>query len=101
MTLATDLLSQAKTHTRIDHTDEDAALLLLIAAAIADVSHAAGYAMPPALTQLPDDLAFAICDQVAMIYDARGAATDRPIGLSLAASRICARYRGVSLGAVE
>ena len=103
MTLATELLSQAKAHARVDHDDEDGTLPAMLATALADVAHAAAYDLPATLAELPDDLAFAACDQFAMLYDARGGATerDRPLGLSLAASRICARYRGVSLGAPE
>ncbi|MDF2140803.1 head-tail connector protein [Paenirhodobacter sp. CAU 1674] len=41
MTLATDLLSQAKLHARIDHDDEDAALSLMIDSALGDVLAAA------------------------------------------------------------
>lgn len=103
MTLASELLSQAKTHARIDTDDEDAALLLMLATALADVAHAANVTLPGAAADLPEDLAFAACDQAAMLYDARGGATerDRPRGLTMAATTICARYRGVGLGALE
>lgn len=101
MTLANELLSQAKAHARIDHDDENATLPAMLATALADVAHAANVALPDTLAELPDDLAFAACDQFGMIYDARGGNTDRPAGLSLAARTICARYRGVSLGALE
>lgn len=103
MTLATELLSQAKAHARIDSDDEDDTLLAMLATALADVLAAANVTAPATLAELPDDLAFAVCDQTAMIFDARGGATERerPLGLSLAASRICARYRGVGLGALE
>lgn len=100
MTLATDLLSQAKTHARIDHDDEDAAMLLMIEAALGDVLAAANFTLPEG-GALPADLVFAVCDQAAMLFDARGGNTERPAGLSLAAKTICARYRGVSLGALE
>lgn len=88
----TDLLSATKALARIDHDDEDGVLELMIAAARADVLHAAGL---PDDAELPDDLAFAVTDQAALLYDARGGSTDRPVGLSLAAARIVARYRGV------
>ncbi|MFC5737722.1 head-tail connector protein [Sinirhodobacter huangdaonensis] len=103
MTLATELLSQAKAHARIDHDDEDDTLTQMLATALADVAHAAAYDLPATLAELPADLAFAACDQFSLLYDNRGGATerDRPLGLSLAASRICARYRGVSLGEPE
>ena len=103
MTLATELLSQAKAHARIDSDDEDDTLTQMLATALADVLAAANVTAPSTLAELPDDLAFAVCDQAAMLYDARGGATERerPLGLSMAASRICARYRGVSLGATE
>lgn len=101
MTLATELLAQAKAHARIDHDDENAALVLMLATALADVAHAANVTLPDTLAELPDDLAFAACDQFGMLYDARGGNTERPVGLTLAAKTICARYRGVSLGALE
>lgn len=103
MTLATELLSQAKAHARIDSDDEDDTLLAMLATALADVLAAANVTAPATLAELPDDLAFAVCDQTAMLFDARGGATerDRPRGLTMAATTICARYRGVSVGALE
>jgi hypothetical protein len=98
---ASDLLPVAKLHARVDFADDDDALLLMLAAAAGDVAHAAAYALPEASADLPDDLRLAIIDQTAMLYDARGGMTERPTGLSLAASRICARYRGVSIGASD
>ena len=68
-----------------------------VSAAAADVASAAEYDMPEDANDLPADLRFAIIDQVALLYDARGCDTDRPLGLSLAASRIVARYRGVRI----
>ncbi|MGD9916916.1 MAG: head-tail connector protein [Paenirhodobacter sp.] len=102
MTVATELLSQAKSHARVDHDDEDATIALMLATALADVAHAAAFGLPATLAELPADLQFAACDQFSLLYDNRGGVTerDRPLGLSLAASRICARYRGVSLGEV-
>lgn len=95
MTLAADLLTSAKLHARVDFDEDDGLLELMLTAAAADVAGAAEYALPAAGTDLPEDLRFAIIDQAAMLYDARGADTERPVGLSLAASRIVARYRGV------
>lgn len=92
-----DLLTAAKLHARIDHNDDDSDLLLMLAAASADVAHAAQYTLPDDADDLPDDLRLAIIDQAAMLYDARGGDTDRPSGLSMAAARIVARYRGVRL----
>ncbi|ABA79384.1 hypothetical protein GQF56_06075 [Rhodobacter sphaeroides] len=89
-----DLLSATKALARIDLSDEDATLELMIAAAQADVLAAAGYTLAEGAS-LPSDLAYAICDQAAMLFDARGGTEDRPMGLSLAASRIVSRYRGV------
>lgn len=102
MTLAHELLPVAKAHARIDSDDEDDTLLAMLEAALGDVLGAANVTAPATLAELPADLAFAVCDQAAMLFDARGGATERerPLGLSLAASRICARYRGVSLGEV-
>lgn len=102
MTIAAELLEATKLHGRIDHDAEDTDLLLMIEAAVADVMHAANYTAPATIAELPKDMQSAIIDQAAMLYDARGGATerDRPQGLSMAAVRVCARYRGVSLGAV-
>lgn len=92
-----NLLSDAKAHARVDHDDEDTAIMLMLSTAAADLAAAAEYALPADAANLPADLRFAIIDQVAMLYDSRGGATDRPLGLSRAASRIVARYRGVRL----
>lgn len=92
---ASALLSDAKHHARVDGDYDDAGIALMLAAAAADVLAAANYPTPEDVAELPDDLRFAICDQVAMLYDARGTDTDRLQGLSMAASRIVARYRGV------
>jgi hypothetical protein len=72
----------------------------MLATAAQDVAHAAGYALPQNVADLPADLRFAIIDQATRLYDARGADEIRP-GLSAAASRIVHRYRGVTLGAPE
>ena len=92
-----DLLTDTKLHTRIDGSDDDAGLLLMLAAAAGDVAHAANYTLPASAADLPDDLRLAIIDQAAMLYDARGGDTERPAGLSMAAARIVSRYRGVRL----
>lgn len=97
MTLAADLLTLLKLSARVDAPDDDALLLLMLSTAAADVAGAAEYTLPEATADLPDDLKFAIIDQALMTYDERGASTERPLGLSLAASRIVARYRGVSV----
>ncbi|RWR14315.1 head-tail connector protein [Paenirhodobacter populi] len=91
------LLPAAKLHARVDFPDEDDGLLLMLAAAAGDVADAAEYTLPEDAGDLPDDLKLAIIDQAAMLFDARGGSTDRPVGLSLAASRIVARYRGVAI----
>lgn len=90
------LLLDAKEQARIDGADDDSTLLLMLAAAAADVAHAAGIDLDEA--ELEPDLRLAIIDQAARLYDLRGAAEGKP-GLSVTASRIVARYRGVSLGA--
>lgn len=97
MTLSADLLTAAKLHARIDHADDDPDLLLILSAAAGDVAHAAEYTLPTAAADLPDDLKLAIIDQAAMLYDARAQDTERPVGLSMAAARITARYRGVRI----
>lgn len=92
-----DLLTAAKLHARVDFDDDDSDLLLMLSAAAGDVAHAAEYTLPDDATDLPDDLRLAILDQAAMLYDARGGMTDRPLGLSMAAARITARYHGVRI----
>lgn len=91
------LLEGAKLHTRVSHDDDDADSLLMLSTAAGDVAHAANYELPEDASNLPDDLKFAIFDQFAMLYDARGGETDRPEGLSMAAARVAARYRGVAI----
>lgn len=58
------------------------------------ITYTAGYGVND--TELPPDLALAIADQAAQLFDRRGADSGRQ-GLSLAASRICARYRKVTV----
>ena len=94
------LLPDAKLHARVAHDDDDAGLALMLETAAQDVAHAAGIELPDTTGELPDDLRFAIIDQAAQTYDQRGPDEGKP-GLSLAASRIVARYRGVSLGPVD
>ena len=90
-----DLLTATMLHARIDHNEHDTGLLFMVSAAVADVAHEADYTLPPAADDLPDDLRLAIIDQAAMLYDARGGETDRPLGLSMAAARILAKYCAV------
>lgn len=94
------LLDSLKLHGRIDTDSENEILRLMLETAAQDVAHAAAYTFPAELADLPDDMAFAIIDQASKLYDQRGA-DDAPAGLSLAASRIVARYRGVSLGQAD
>ncbi|MBL3568865.1 hypothetical protein BV509_09095 [Rhodovulum sulfidophilum] len=89
------LIAPTKAHARVDTDDEDATIELMLAAAAGDVLAAAEVAEPADAADLPTDLRFAICDQAAMLFDARGGDTERPVGLSLAAARIVARHRGV------
>lgn len=56
------------------------------------VSYPAGFGLTAAA--VPADLALAVADHAARLYDMR-AAEDGPQGLSVAAARICARYRRV------
>ncbi len=58
------------------------------------VSYPAGHGSTAA--SIPEDLQLAIMDQAARLYDLRGA-EDGKQGLSLAASRIAARYRKVAV----
>ena len=95
-----ELLTDAKEHARVAHDDDDAGLELMLEAAAQDVAFAAAFTLPDTTAELPDDLRFAIIDQAAQTYDQRGPDEGKP-GLSLAASRIVARYRGVSLGAAD
>lgn len=103
MSICHPFLADAKQHARIDGDDDNETLTKLLHAATGDVLAAAGRDVPEDLAGLPFDLIFAICDQAAMMFDARGAATERerPRGLSLAASRIVARHRGVAMGGAE
>jgi uncharacterized phiE125 gp8 family phage protein len=56
------------------------------------ITYQAGYGADH--TALPADLSLAIADQSARYFDGRGD-DDAPQGLTMAASRICARYRRV------
>ena len=58
------------------------------------VSYPAGFGSTAA--SIPEDLQLAVMDQAAKLFDLRGA-EDAPQGLSLAASRIAARYRKVAV----
>ena len=58
------------------------------------VSYVAGFGLTA--SSIPPDLALAIMDQAAAYFDQRGP-IDAPQGLSLAASRIAARYRRVAV----
>ncbi len=92
------LLSAFRLHARLDDdANEDAGLELMLKAAAEDVAHAAAYTLPETVIDLPEDLRFAVVDQATRTYDARGVDDVKP-GLSLAASRIVHRYRGVSVG---
>lgn len=97
---ASVLLPEFKRHARIDHDEEDMGLVLMLVTAAQDVSHAASYTLPADVMDLPADIKFAIIDQAARTYDMRGP-DEGMAGLSLAASRIVARYRGVSLGQAD
>ena len=90
------LLPNLKLHARIVGTTEDVGLLLILEAAAGDVLHAAGMARPDDVDDLPADLRFALIDHAAKLYDQRGM-DHAPPGLSLAASRIVHRYRGVRI----
>lgn len=94
------LLPAFKLLARIDHADEDPGLLLMLHAAASGVSWAASYALPAVSSELPDDLRFAILDQATNTYEHRGDDAGRP-GLCVSASRIVARYRGVSIGEID
>lgn len=94
--LALDLLATAKAHARVDHDDDDTGLALMLKTAIAEIEGAANITIADDLAEVPHDLVFAICDQAARLYDLRGA-EDGAQGLSLAASRIVARYRGIAI----
>ena len=94
------LLAEAKDLARVVGTHEDSTVLAMLTAAAGDVLHAAGVTAPESAAELAGDLRHAICDQAAAMYDLRGDVTSRP-GLTVAASRVVARYRGVSLGAAD
>ena len=94
------LLPALKQHARIDHNEEDAGLTLMLQAAASNVAYSAAYAMPALASALPNDLVFAILDQAAATYERRGDDMGKP-GLCVSASRIVARYRGVSIGEID
>lgn len=97
---ASALIPALKLHARIIGDDEDDGLVLMLATAAQDVAHMASYDLPEDTLDLPADIRFAIIDQAAKTYDERAADEGKP-GLSLAASRIVSRYRGVSLGITD
>ena len=97
---ASALIPALKLHARIDTDTEDAGLALMLDTAAKDVAHAAAYTLPEDENDLPADIRFAIIDHAARLYDARGADDAKP-GLSLAASRIVHRYRGVRIDTAE
>lgn len=94
------LIDDLKTHARVDGIHEDHTIALMLEAAAKDVCHAAGIPVPETVGDLPSDLRFAIIDQAARTYDARGADDPAP-GLSAAAGRIAHRYRGVRIDAAN
>ena len=94
---ASVLIPSLKLHARIDTDAENDGLSLMLATAAQDIAQAAAYTLPEDALDLPADIQFAIIDHAARLYDLRGADDAKP-GLSLAASRITHRYRGVSLG---
>ena len=97
---ASALIPALKLHARIDTDTENAGLALMLDTAAKDVAHAAAYTLPEDTTDLPADIRFAIIDQAAKAYDQRAADEGKP-GLSLAASRIVHRYRGVRIDTAE
>jgi len=97
----TTLIASVKNRAHVDFDDDDSDIELSLSAAVLDVLSAAEVEIPDDITTLSDDLTFAIVDQAVMLYDSRGPDIERPLGLSMAASRIVARYRGVSAGASE
>ncbi len=95
------LLPAFKAHARLDTgTGEDAALTLMLAAAAGDIAHAAGITLPATAAELAPDLRLAVIDQATRIYDMRGDQDGKP-GLSLAASRIVHRHRGIRIDQPE
>jgi len=89
------IVTATKLRARVDSDDDDNDIELSVQAAVLDVLSAANVDVPDTAGDIDDDLFFAIVDQAVMLYDSRGPDTDRPMGLSLAASRIVARHRGV------
>ena len=97
---ASALIPALKLHARIDTDTENAGLALMLDTAAKDVAFAAAYELPEDVLDLPADITFAIIDHAARLYDQRGADDAKP-GLSLAASRIVHRYRGVRIDTAE
>jgi hypothetical protein len=92
------LVTATMLRARVDSEDDYNDLERAVQVSLLDVYGAANLDVPDEPDDIPEDLFFAITDQATMLYDARGGDTDRPLGLSLAASRIVARHRGVSAG---
>jgi uncharacterized phiE125 gp8 family phage protein len=59
------------------------------------ITYTAGYGADE--NSVPRDLAGAICEQAARLYDQRGGVTDKGPALSAHAARVIARYRRVKL----
>ena len=97
---ASALIPSLKLHARIDTDAENDGLSLMLATAAQDIAQAAAYTLPEDAMDLPADIQFAIIDHAARLYDLRGADDAKP-GLSLAASRITHRYRGVRIDTPE
>lgn len=58
------------------------------------IEYVAGFG--DAAGDVPDDLAQAVLDQAALIYDARAPSEAKTLARSSHLARVCARYRGVS-----
>ena len=97
---ASAFLDDLRRHARVDGNDDDLSLQSMLATAAQDVATAAAYTLPDDAAELPEDLRFAIVDQALRTFDARGADEIRP-GLSPAAARVAARYRGVRIDTPE
>ena len=87
-------LDDVKLHLRVEHDDEDLLIQSLTNAALSEIERYIGADL--IVTELPADLALAVCDLVAWAYDHRADEDAKP-GLTPAAARICARHRKVAI----
>ncbi len=65
----------------------------MLSTVVEDVAHAANNPLPELVAKLPDDLTFAIFDQVAMLFDARALTQSAPSAMSIGGPDVSAPRR--------